>query len=39
MRGIIAAILALSVLAGIAGAAYADDYPRNFWNQQERNLP
>jgi hypothetical protein len=38
MRGIMAAVLALSVLAGIAGAAYADD-PRDFWKQQERNLP
>jgi hypothetical protein len=34
-----AAVLALSVLAGVAGAAYADDYPWDFWTQQERNLP
>jgi hypothetical protein len=39
MRTAIAAVVALSVLAGIAGAAYADDYPRDFWQQQERNLP
>jgi hypothetical protein len=39
MRGIMAAVVALSVLAGIAGAAYADDFPRDFWKQQENNLP
>jgi hypothetical protein len=41
MRNILAAILALSVLAGVAGSAYAadDDFPRDFWKQQERNLP
>jgi hypothetical protein len=39
MRGIIATLLVLSVLAGIAGAAYADDYPSDFWQRQEHNLP
>jgi hypothetical protein len=39
MKGLMAAVLALSVLAGIASAAYADDYPRDFWKQQEHNLP
>jgi hypothetical protein len=39
MRAIMAAVLALSVLAGIAGAAYADDFPGDFWKQQQRNLP
>ena len=39
MRGIMAALVALSVLAGIAGAAYADDFPRDFWKQQDNNLP
>jgi hypothetical protein len=40
MRAILAAVLAISVLAGIAGAAYAaDEFPRDFWKQQERNLP
>jgi ABC-type uncharacterized transport system permease subunit len=39
MRGIMAAVLALSMLAGIAGAAYAADFPQDFWKQQERNLP
>jgi hypothetical protein len=41
MRAIIAAALALSVLAGVAGAASAadDNFPRDFWQQQQRNLP
>lgn len=41
MRAILAAVVALSVLAGVAGAAFAadDNFPRDFWKQQERNLP
>lgn len=40
MRGIMAAILALSVLAVAAGKAYAvDQFPQDFWDEQERNLP
>jgi hypothetical protein len=39
MRAILAAVVALSVLAGFAGASYADSFPRDFWQQQERNLP
>jgi hypothetical protein len=41
MRSILAAILALSVLAGAAGSAFAvdEEFPRDFWKQQERNLP
>jgi hypothetical protein len=41
MRAILAAVLALSVLAG-TGAAFAADYPdfpNDFWTQQENNLP
>jgi hypothetical protein len=41
MRSILAAILALSVLAGAVGPALAvdEEFPRDFWKQQERNLP
>jgi hypothetical protein len=40
MRAIMAVVVALSVLAGVTGAAFAaDDFPRDFWKQQERNLP
>jgi hypothetical protein len=39
MRAILAAVITLSVLAGVVGSAYADDFPRDFWQQQERNLP
>jgi hypothetical protein len=39
MRAILAAVIALSILAGVAGSSYADDFPRDFWQQQERNLP
>jgi hypothetical protein len=39
MRAILAAVIALSVLAGVAGSSYADDFPRDFWQQQDRNLP
>jgi hypothetical protein len=40
MRGIMAALVAFAVLAGVAGTAFAaDDFPRDFWKQQERNLP
>lgn len=41
MRTILSALIALSVLAGAAGSAAAadDDFPRDFWKQQERNLP
>jgi hypothetical protein len=39
MRAIMAAVVALSVLAGIASAAYADDFPRDFWKEQQHNLP
>ena len=39
MRAILAAVVALSLLASVAGAAYADDFPNDFWKRQERNLP
>jgi hypothetical protein len=42
MRAILGAALALSVLAGVAGTAFAVDdeqFPRDFWQQQQRNLP
>jgi hypothetical protein len=39
MRNIMAAVLALALLAGIAGTGYANDFPRDFWDEQERNLP
>jgi hypothetical protein len=41
MRSILTAVFALSVLAGAAGAAFAvdDDFPHDFWKQQEHNLP
>jgi hypothetical protein len=40
MRAILGAVLALAVLAGVAGASYAaDTFPQDFWTQQERNLP
>ncbi len=40
-RSMLAAILALSVLAGVAGSALAQDdgFPREFWKKQERNMP
>ncbi len=38
MRAIVAAVLALSILTGVAGTAYAD-FPQDFWQQQENNLP
>jgi hypothetical protein len=40
MRAILGAVMALSVLAGIAGSASAaDDFPRDFWQQQQNKLP
>jgi len=41
MRTLLAALVAVSVLAGAAGSAFAVDenFPRDFWKQQERNLP
>jgi hypothetical protein len=39
MKAILAALLAISVLAGVAGAAYADDFPNDFWKRQQNNLP
>jgi len=41
MRHILAAVLALSMLAGATGSALAvdEDFPRDFWSQQQRNLP
>jgi hypothetical protein len=42
MKAILAAVLALSVLAGATGAASALDderFPNDFWTQQQRNLP
>lgn len=41
MKAILAAVLTLSVLAGVAGSALAADYgyPRNFWEHQETLLP
>jgi len=42
MRTLLAGLIALSVLAGAAGSALAVDnetFPRDFWKQQERNLP
>lgn len=41
MRSLLAAILALSVLTGAAGSAFAvdEEFPRDFWTQQQQNLP
>jgi hypothetical protein len=41
MKSIVSALIALAVLAGVAGSAYAagDNFPRDFWEQQSRNLP
>jgi hypothetical protein len=41
MKSILSALLAVAVLAGVAGSAYAaeDNFPRDFWEQQSRNLP
>jgi hypothetical protein len=42
MRAILGAALVLSVLAGVAGTAFAVDdeqFPRDFWTRQQRNLP
>jgi hypothetical protein len=42
MRSILAAALVVSVLAGVAGAAVAADdeqFPRDFWTEQQRKLP
>lgn len=42
MKTILSALIALSVLAGAAGSALAkdpNDFARDFWKQQERNLP
>lgn len=39
MRAILAALVAISVLAGVASVSYADSFPNDFWKQQERNLP
>jgi hypothetical protein len=39
MRSILAMVLTLSVLAGVASVAYADVFPRDFWQEQQRNLP
>jgi hypothetical protein len=41
MRAILAALLTLSVLAGVAGTASADEYgyPRDFWQHEETLLP
>jgi hypothetical protein len=39
MRAILALVVVVSVLAGVAGTAFADDFPNDFWKQQERNLP
>jgi hypothetical protein len=41
MRAILAAVVALSILVGVAGVSYAaeEEFPRDFWKQQERNLP
>jgi hypothetical protein len=39
MRGILAIVLTLSVLAGVAGSAYAADFPRDFWQEQQTHLP
>jgi hypothetical protein len=38
MKAIVSALVALSVLAGVAGPASAFA-PKSFWEQQERNLP
>ena len=40
MKFIVPALIALSVLAGVVGSTYAaDNLPRDFWEQQSRNLP
>jgi hypothetical protein len=38
MKTIVSLLIALSVLAGIAGPASAFD-PERFWEEQQRNLP
>ena len=39
MRTILAAMLALSVLAGVAGSAQAADFgSRDFWAERDRNI-
>ena len=39
MRTILAAMLALSVLAGVAGSAQAADFgSRDFWTERDRNI-
>jgi hypothetical protein len=42
MRALLVAALALSVLAAVAGPSFAADdaqFPRDFWQQQQNNLP
>jgi hypothetical protein len=40
MKAILAGLLALTVLAGVAGTSFAaDDFPEGFWKQQQQNLP
>ena len=40
MKSIVSALIALSVLAGVAGSTHAaENFPRDFWEQQSRNLP
>jgi hypothetical protein len=39
MKTLISALIALSVLAGIAGSANAAFDPKTFWEQLERDAP
>ena len=38
MKALVSALVALSFLAGVAAPAAAFS-PKDFWSQQERNLP
>ena len=39
MKTIVSALIALSVLAGVAAPASADFDAKTFWEQMDRNLP
>jgi len=41
LKTTLAAVLALSVLAGAGGSVLAadEDFPRDFWTRQDRTLP
>jgi hypothetical protein len=43
MRTLLSALIALPVLGGVVTSAsakkYEDDFPRNFWEQQQKQIP